>query len=179
MLSEWPLPFPISFRWAVGGFHIMLFPASLKTFASTMWRLVSSNLETQFFSMRFCADTILRAWPIRTQCTRQKMWFFYKAFAHMILARVEQAWESFQPEVKHGFRSGRRMEKHLLRRNMILDKSRALCCTWAARFKSRFGNPLLGIDLGDDMLHLLDLRFADDIPPILPNNEERGAEFSG
>ena len=50
---------------------------------------------------------------------------FYKVFAYMILARVEQSLESFQPETQHGFRSGRRMEEHVLTTNLSLDKSRA------------------------------------------------------
>ena len=49
----------------------------------------------------------------------------YKVFAYMILARVEQSLESFQPKAQHGFRSGRRMEEHVLTTNLILDKSRA------------------------------------------------------
>ena len=43
----------------------------------------------------------------------------------MVLARVEQSLESFQPEAQHGFRSGRRMEEHVLTTNLVLDKSRA------------------------------------------------------
>ena len=49
---------------------------------------------------------------------------FYKVFAYMVLARVEQSLESFQPEAQHGFRSGRRMEEHVLTTNLFLDKSR-------------------------------------------------------
>ena len=50
---------------------------------------------------------------------------FYKMFAYMVLARVEQSLESFQPEAQHGFRSGRRMEEHVLTTHPSLDKSRA------------------------------------------------------
>ena len=50
---------------------------------------------------------------------------FYKVFAYMVLARVEQSLESFQPEAQHGFRSGRRMEEHVLTTNLVLDKSTA------------------------------------------------------
>ena len=50
---------------------------------------------------------------------------FYKVFAYMILARVEQSLESFQPETQHGFRSGRRMEEHVLTTHLSLNKSRA------------------------------------------------------
>ncbi len=42
----------------------------------------------------------------------------------MILARMEQSLESFPPESQHGFRSGRRMEEHVLTTKFILDKSR-------------------------------------------------------
>ena len=168
--------------------------------------------------------------------------FFYKVFAYMFLARVEQSLESFQPEAQHGFRSGRRMEEHVLTTNFVLDKSRAaglplwiisldlskafdtvnwetlwealrrqnisnqliwiLQCLYhnqtgvvrdgacdsrtfdifsgvrqgcvlsprlfcaaleLAMSEWRLANPHGGVDLGDDMPHLLDLRFADDI----------------
>ena len=49
---------------------------------------------------------------------------FYEVFAYMILARVEQSLEGFQPEAQHGFRSGRTMEEHVLTTNLNLDKSR-------------------------------------------------------
>ena len=49
---------------------------------------------------------------------------FYEVFAYMILARVEQSLEGFQQEAQHGFRSGRRMEEHVLTTNLKLDKSR-------------------------------------------------------
>ena len=51
--------------------------------------------------------------------------FFYKVFAYMILARVEQSLESLQPESQHGVRSGRRMEEHVLTTKRLLNKSRA------------------------------------------------------
>ena len=36
---------------------------------------------------------------------------------------MEQSLETFQPEAQHGFRSGRRMEEHVLTTNLVLDKS--------------------------------------------------------
>ena len=48
---------------------------------------------------------------------------FFKVFAYMILARMEQSLERFQLESQHGFRSGRRMEEHVLTTKVILDKS--------------------------------------------------------
>ena len=176
---------------------------------------------------------------------------FYKVFAYMILSRVEQSLESFQPEAQHGFRSGRRMEEHVLTTNLILDKSRAaglplwiisldlskafdtvkwdtlwealrrqnisdqliwiLQCLYhdqtgvvrdgagasrkfdilsgvrqgcvlsprlfcaaleLAMSEWRAANPQGGIDLGDDMLRLLDLRFADDVLIFANTKEE-------
>ena len=41
----------------------------------------------------------------------------------MILARVEPYLEAAQPEEQHGFRSGRRLEEHLLTANTFIDKS--------------------------------------------------------
>ena len=182
---------------------------------------------------------------------------FYKVFAYMVLARVEQSLESFQPEAQHGFRSGRRMEEHVLTTNLVLDKSRAaglplwiisldlskafdtvnwetlwealrrqnisnqlvwiLQCLYhnqtgvvrdgagdsrtfdifsgvrqgcvlsprlfcaaleLAMSEWRLANPHGGVDLGDAMPRLLDLRFADDIL-IFCEYEGRGAKFVG
>ena len=47
---------------------------------------------------------------------------FYKVFAYMILGRVEAQLESTQPEEQHGFRSGRRVEEHLVTTQVLLDK---------------------------------------------------------
>ena len=47
----------------------------------------------------------------------------YKTFAYMILGRVEPFLEAAQPEEQHGFRSGRRIEEHLVTANLVIDKS--------------------------------------------------------
>ena len=47
----------------------------------------------------------------------------YKTFAYMILLRVEPCLEAAQPEEQHGFRSGRRIEEHLVTTNLVIDKS--------------------------------------------------------
>ena len=47
----------------------------------------------------------------------------YKTFAYMILGRVEPFLEAAQPEGQHGFRSGRRIEEHLVTANLVIDKS--------------------------------------------------------
>ena len=46
----------------------------------------------------------------------------YKTFAYMILGRIERCLEDGQPEEQHGFRSGRRLEEHLVAANLISDK---------------------------------------------------------
>ena len=50
---------------------------------------------------------------------------FYKVFAYMLLARIENILELEQPEEQHGFRPGRRIEEHLLTTNIFLDKATA------------------------------------------------------
>ena len=47
---------------------------------------------------------------------------FYKFFAYMILGRIEAQLESTQPEEQHGFRSGRRVEEHLVTTQLVFDK---------------------------------------------------------
>ena len=47
---------------------------------------------------------------------------FYKVFAYMILGRIETKLESTQPEEQHGFRSGRRVDEHLVTTQVLLDK---------------------------------------------------------
>ena len=47
----------------------------------------------------------------------------YKTFAYMILGRVEPFLEAAQPEEQHGFRSGRRIDEHLVTANLVIDKS--------------------------------------------------------
>ena len=48
--------------------------------------------------------------------------FFYKAFAYMLLGRIENTLDLHQPEVQHGFRPNRRLEEHLVFAAMFLDK---------------------------------------------------------
>ena len=47
---------------------------------------------------------------------------FYKLFAYMILGRTQAQLESTQPEEQHGFRSGRRVEEHLVTTQLVFDK---------------------------------------------------------
>ena len=51
----------------------------------------------------------------------------YKVFAYLVLGRmffgIEVTVEQHQPEEQHGFRSGRRIEKHLLTANIVIDKT--------------------------------------------------------
>ena len=47
----------------------------------------------------------------------------YKMFAYLVLGRIEETLEQHQPEEQHGFRSGRRIEEHLLTANMVIDKT--------------------------------------------------------
>ena len=49
--------------------------------------------------------------------------FLYKTFAYMILSRVEPFLGAAQPEEQHGFRSGRRIDEHLVTANLVIDKS--------------------------------------------------------
>ena len=46
-----------------------------------------------------------------------------RIFAYMILGRVEALLEAAQPEEQDGFRSGRRIEEHLVTANLVIDKS--------------------------------------------------------
>ena len=50
---------------------------------------------------------------------------FYKAFACLVLERIELQLEDHQPEEQHGFRRGKRIEGHLLTANAFLDKTLA------------------------------------------------------
>ena len=47
----------------------------------------------------------------------------YKVFAYLVLGRIEPTLEQHQPEEQHGFRSGRRIEEHLLTANTVIDKT--------------------------------------------------------
>ena len=49
----------------------------------------------------------------------------YKVFARMILGRIEDLLDASQPEEQHGFRTGRRIEEHLVTANIVLDKMQA------------------------------------------------------
>ena len=46
----------------------------------------------------------------------------YKTFAYMIVGRIEHCLANSQPEEQHGFRSGRRLEEHLVTANLVGDK---------------------------------------------------------
>ena len=46
----------------------------------------------------------------------------YKAFAFMILGRIEALLEAHQPEEQHGLRKHRRIDEHLLSATLCLDK---------------------------------------------------------
>ena len=47
----------------------------------------------------------------------------YTTCAYMILARVDLLLETAQPEAQHGFRSGRRIEEHLVTPNLLIQES--------------------------------------------------------
>ena len=49
----------------------------------------------------------------------------YNVFARMILGRIEDLLDSSQPEEQYGFRTGRRIEEHLVTANILLDKMQA------------------------------------------------------
>ena len=49
----------------------------------------------------------------------------YKLLARMVLGRVDDVLDAAQPEEQHGFRPGRRIEKHLVTANLVLDKTLA------------------------------------------------------
>ena len=51
---------------------------------------------------------------------------FYKVFAYMVLARIEPALEAAQPEEQNGFRSGRRLKKHVVTAFLIFQKTHAI-----------------------------------------------------
>merc|ERR1711884_644316 len=43
-------------------------------------------------------------------------------FAYMVLGRVEQTLEAAQSEDQHGFRSGRRLQEHVVTANLFVQK---------------------------------------------------------
>ena len=47
----------------------------------------------------------------------------YKVFVYLVLGRIEETLEQHQPEEQHGFRSGRKIEEHLLTANVVIDKT--------------------------------------------------------
>ena len=47
----------------------------------------------------------------------------YKMFANLMLRCIEARLEHWQPDEKHGFRSNRRIDEHLLTDNMVIDKT--------------------------------------------------------
>ena len=49
----------------------------------------------------------------------------YKAFAYLVLGRIEEKLEAAQPEEQHGFRSERRIEEHLLTASLVISKTMA------------------------------------------------------
>ena len=51
---------------------------------------------------------------------------FYKVFAYMVLARIEPALEAAQPEEQNGFRSGRRLEEHVVTAFLISQTTHAI-----------------------------------------------------
>ena len=65
--------------------------------------------------------------PIQTSDFRPiaNIRLFYKVFAYMLLARIENILELEQPDEQHGIRPGRRIEEHLLTTNILLDKATA------------------------------------------------------
>ena len=48
---------------------------------------------------------------------------FYKCFAYLVLGRIENTLDEHQPEEQHGFRSGRRVDEHLVSANQVIDKT--------------------------------------------------------
>ena len=50
----------------------------------------------------------------------------YKTFAYLVLGRIEATVEAGQLKAQHPFRAHRRIEKHLLTTNLVLDQTLAL-----------------------------------------------------
>ena len=48
---------------------------------------------------------------------------FYKAFACLVLGKIEHQLDDHQPEEQHGFHRGKRIEEHVLTANVFLDKA--------------------------------------------------------
>ena len=51
---------------------------------------------------------------------------FYKLFSYLVLGRIEDTLEHAQPEEQHGFRSGRRLEEHVVTANIVFQKTLAV-----------------------------------------------------
>ena len=47
----------------------------------------------------------------------------YNVFAYLMLGRIEETLEQHELEEQYGFRSGRRIEEHLLTTNVVIDKT--------------------------------------------------------
>ena len=76
------------------------------------WRRTVFTLLGKHVRGKFVSDF----WPIASV----RVW--YKTFAYMILGRIEHCLENSQPKEQHGFRSGRRLEEHLITANLVGDK---------------------------------------------------------
>jgi len=63
------------------------------------------------------AKSVSDFWPIAN------VPLLYKLFAYPLLGRMEASLEAMQPEEKHSFRQGRRLEEHHLTANVCLQKT--------------------------------------------------------
>ena len=50
----------------------------------------------------------------------------YKLYAYLLLGRIETTLDAAQPEEQHGFRSGRRIEEHLLTASLVIERTLAV-----------------------------------------------------
>ena len=50
----------------------------------------------------------------------------YKLYAYLLLGRIETTLDAAQPEEQHGFRSGRRIEEHLLTASLVIERALAV-----------------------------------------------------
>ena len=67
----------------------------------------------------------LRAEPTTDFRPIANLRLLYKAFAYLLLGRLEHVLDANQSEEQHGFRARRRLEEHLLSANILLDKAQA------------------------------------------------------
>ena len=77
------------------------------------WRKTLFQMLPKSHRARVPADF----WPIAS------LRLLYEVFAYLVLGRIEETLEQHQPEEQHGFRSGRRIEEHLLTANIVIDKT--------------------------------------------------------